>query len=116
MKYLHISVQERVTVVSVCLGESRVRLTCAFLSSVSCPLYLYLLTAASVEMLISSALGAEFVFSVMDFLIVLLIMIATVIWFRSKYVERFYDACKVNVQRYEWNGTIEDIKIPLLLL
>ena len=115
MKYLHISVQERVTVVSVCLGEGWTDLSFPLL--VSCPLYLYILTAAaSVEMLISSALGVEFVFSVMDFLIVLLIMIATVIWFRSKYVERFYDACKVNVQRYEWNGTIEDIKIPLLLL
>ena len=45
-------------------------------------------------MLKTSAEGVEFVFSVMDLTIVLLIMIVTIIWFRSKYIERFYDACK----------------------
>ena len=47
-------------------------------------------------MLKTTTEGVEFVFSVMDLTIVLLIMIVTVIWFRSKYVERFYEACKVN--------------------
>ena len=46
-------------------------------------------------MLKTSAEGVEFVFTVMDLTIVLLIMIVTVIWFRSKYLERFYEACKV---------------------
>ena len=45
-------------------------------------------------MLKTSAEGVEFVFTVMDLTIVLLIMIVTIIWFRSKYLERFYDACK----------------------
>ena len=46
-------------------------------------------------MLKTSAEGVEFVFTMMDLTIVLLVMIVTVIWFRSKYLERFYDACKV---------------------
>ena len=46
-------------------------------------------------MLRTSADGVEMVFSLLDLLIVILVMIATVIWFRSKYVERFYEACKV---------------------
>ena len=47
-------------------------------------------------MLKTSAEGVEFVFTVMDLTIVLLIMIVTIIWFQSKYLERFYEACKVN--------------------
>ena len=39
--------------------------------------------------------SAEIVFSIMDFVVVVLIMIATIIWFRSKHVARFYEACKV---------------------
>ena len=49
-------------------------------------------------MLKTSAEGVEFVFTVMDLTIVLLIMIVTVIWFRSKYLERFYEACKVKTK------------------
>ena len=43
----------------------------------------------------TSADGVEMVFSLLDLLIVVLVMIVTVIWFRSKYLERFYEACKV---------------------
>lgn len=39
--------------------------------------------------------SAEIVFSIMDFVVVVLIMIATIIWFRSKHVARFYEACKI---------------------
>ena len=40
-------------------------------------------------------MGTELVFSVMDFVVGALLMIVTFIWFRSKHIARFYDACKV---------------------
>ena len=40
-------------------------------------------------------MGTELVFSVMDFVVGGLLMIVTFIWFRSKHIARFYDACKV---------------------
>ena len=43
-------------------------------------------------------MGTEFVFSVMDFVVGGLLMIVTFIWFRSKHVDRFYEACKVRVK------------------
>ena len=42
-------------------------------------------------------MGTEFVFSVMDFVVGGLLMIVTFIWFRSKQVDRFYEACKVRL-------------------
>ena len=43
-------------------------------------------------------MGTELVFSVMDFVVGGLLMIVTFIWFRSKHIARFYDACKVGTQ------------------
>ena len=40
-------------------------------------------------------MGPELVFSVMDLMVGALLMIVTFIWFRSKHVARFYEACKV---------------------
>ena len=40
-------------------------------------------------------MGPELVFSVMDLVVGGLLMIVTFIWFRSKHVARFYEACKV---------------------
>ena len=39
-------------------------------------------------------LGPELVFSLMDFIVVALLMVVTFLWFRSKHVNRFYEACK----------------------
>ena len=39
----------------------------------------------------------EIVFSVMDFIVTGLLMIATFLWFRSKHVAKFYEACKVGI-------------------
>ena len=40
-------------------------------------------------------MGPELVFSVMDLVVGALLMIVTFIWFRSKHIARFYEACKV---------------------
>ena len=37
---------------------------------------------------------AVMVFSIMDFVVAGLVMITSIIWFRSKHVARFYEACK----------------------
>lgn len=39
-------------------------------------------------------LGPELVFSLMDSIVVALLMVVTFLWFRSKHVNRFYEACK----------------------
>ena len=39
-------------------------------------------------------LGPELVFSLMDFIVVALLLVVTFLWFRSKHVNRFYEACK----------------------
>ena len=46
-------------------------------------------------------MGTELVFSVMDFVVGGLLMIVTFIWFRSKHIARFYDACKVSESVYQ---------------
>ena len=39
-------------------------------------------------------LRPELVFSLMDFIVVALLLVVTFLWFRSKHVNRFYEACK----------------------
>ena len=40
--------------------------------------------------------ASAMVFSAMDFIVAGLVMITSIIWFRSKHVARFYEACKVS--------------------
>ena len=40
--------------------------------------------------------ASAMVFSAMDFIVAGLVMVTSIIWFRSKHVARFYEACKVS--------------------